>query len=220
MYPKQSLATMMQALETVARETGPGIGMAGLHQAVMKSSEIDADRRRLVEEGKTLILKALSQRAIRAFAFEEPRRLSDSAVELDARQFRPSAHFRWEDGILRVDSLRFVEVRFMNAARAVSLIGEWHEKEGKNAKFLTDPSVNSVGRPSIREDIQAAFHALNEAGKIDPNASCSSHYPMLRKWLAMNCSHIVVTDTKPGDEALRRHIKPLFDALANGSQKL
>jgi len=84
----------------------------------------------------------------------------------------------------------------------------------------TPTEIRRVGRQAMALHIEAAFEALLAAGEIDPTASMKSHHGMIRRWLQAHRPDIGATDEKPGDEAIRKTIAPLFEAVRSRPNKL
>ncbi|WP_319826479.1 hypothetical protein [Thalassovita sp.] len=219
--PKFTLQTISENMKEQAEGFTPGGDVfAAMQRAVLNSASLDKDRNRLIELGKAEIIKAMKSGAVRAFAFEEPRKLSDLPVELESNTLLNADFLNWESGKLHSQGLRFIELRFIADTNATSLIAKWRTEEGTGASILTNPTNNPVGRPSVKAEIQTAFNALLAAGKIDLKAAKRTHYPLIRQWLAVHCSTFTATDTSPGDETIRRAITPMLERAARDTPKL
>ena len=126
-----------------------------------------------------------------------------------------NAYFRWHYGIAKYQDLEFIEIRMLTEARMIALIAlieNWREEAGAGARMLTDTTTRPVGRPPVKPFIVQAYRALYAQGKIDFEATLTSHYPLIRQWLAFHCSVVETTDCKPSDEVIRRAVGDLFKA--------
>jgi len=73
--------------------------------------------------------------------------------------------------------------------------------------------VRSPGRPGVRQAIEDAFHALNDAGRIDPKASQMSHYPKVRDWLEKNRPDLKVSPAHMSGKTINKYYASLFNEL-------
>lgn len=210
---KLSVAGLIANLQSEAESAGPDPDALKIfQQAATQSTAPDQERNRLIETGKRHVTEGLRAGAIRAFGFENPRKLDDLAVELDAEIIAGNPYFRWDNGTAKYQGLSFVEIRMMESAQATGLVAKWREENGTGARILTDTSTNPAGRPSWTQEIERAFEALNRAGKINLNAKMKPHYPLIRQWLASHSLSLVANDSTPGDEAIRRVVSRHFKA--------
>lgn len=210
---KFSVATLMSNLQSEAESADPDSDALKIfQQATTQATAPDQERNRLIEAGKRHVSEGMRTGAIRAFGFEQPRRLDDAAVELDAAMIAGNPYFRWDNGTAKYQGLSFAEIRMMDSTRATALVAKWRAEDRTGARILTDTSPNPVGRPSWTPEIERAFEALKSAGKINFQAKMASHYPTIRQWLAVHSSSLEANDSTPGDEAIRRVISPHFKA--------
>lgn len=183
-------------------------------------------RRAAVGAGEQIVLDQIKSGQLRSFAFEKPRSLKDDPVELAWQMINGNPNFSWDFGTLHKDSLSFVEVRFLEAHKAGWILNASQPVEhrrlsiGEMLGSDVPPTApvqeftpsNPVGRPSVSRFIQDALLALDRAGEIDYTKSMTSHYPLIRRWLACNHPDLDITDRKPGNEAMRRVVSPFFEA--------
>lgn len=193
-----------KALELGAAEAGAlqGSPLEKLQAAFDGPQKILTKRADLLKRMRWNLTEALRREILLGVAFEFPRALASTPVELHSDHWRGSS--AWDTGELNMDGLRFIEVRILTPRRAAALLGG-----------NPDGTARKPGRPSYAPDIEAAFHALHGSGKIDSNASMSSHYPAIRAWLQAHRPTSTPAPHKPGDEAIRRVVAPLFRALAD-----
>lgn len=211
--PKFTLSALVDNLQSQsdAREGANGDALAILSQSVAETSALDQDRNRLTETGKARLLKALAAGNVLALGFEHPRKRQDVPIKLEASDFGGTAHFRWDLGSLRSHGLHTIEVRFISTERAEGLAKELRAETLERSGVRFAEPAKPVGRPTIKPQIEAAFRALLEEGRVDVTAPMKRNYTIIRQWLALNCSDITVTPDTPNDETIRRIIKPLFD---------
>jgi len=173
-----------------------------ISRAIAEAGPILNRRADIMNRMRWNLAEALRRDLLIAVAFEFPRTLASAPVELRPEYWRGKQV--WDKGELHADNLRFVEVRILMPAQAAALLGG-----------SVEGTARKPGRPGYGPDIEAAFHALNKAGKIAPHASMSSHYPLIRDWLRAHRPDSAPTPRTPGDEAIRRVVAPLFRALTD-----
>ena len=84
-------------------------------------------------------------------------------------------------------------------------------------QFHAEPK--RTGLPTIKNDVEATFHALNALGEINVNLSAKAHYELVRQHLRSVHPKTYSEDGKPGDEGIRAHFSPLFKALKENSKQ-
>jgi hypothetical protein len=209
--PQFNLGTLIQdALEQMKKS-----GMDGPQAITEVTAPIAAlfnDRNSLIERGKAAVLDWLESGVIRAFAFEKPRKVQDDPVELEPSTLIKNPYFRWDLGTANHQGLEFVEIRMLPEATVAALIAKWRDEAGTGARMLTDPTTKPVGRPSLRPLVIDAFRTLHAQGKIDYSKRLTSHYPLIRQWLAAHYPSVEANDQKPSDDTIRNAVGPLFNA--------
>ncbi|MBZ8117760.1 hypothetical protein KUD11_03760 [Roseovarius sp. LXJ103] len=194
--------------------------MDALSEGAKAVSEIDADfstkitqvfagtqkilRERTAHQTKLQqgILKFIKDGHLHGFGFEPPRTLNAVPVAIPKSAW--SGHIDWENNTLTFESIKLVEVRLTTNRIRNEIL-----ERGNVDKTPVQPQ----GRPTVRHAIEAAFYALNEAGKVDPTASQMSHYPLIREWLELNHPDLKVPPAYINPETIRLHFSPFFNAL-------
>ena len=219
MHSKVTFARLLEDISQSARKPGAG-GMEAYLEASSKTSALDRDRNKLIEKGKEVVFEALKTGQVKAYAFEKPRKVQDDPIELEPSTLINNVYFRWDNGTVKYQGLEFTQIRMINEARVIALVAKWREEAGTGARMLSDTAVRGVGRPPVKPFIVKAFQALHAQGKIDYTKTLTSHYPLIRQWLAVHCSSVETSDHKPSGEVIRVAVGNLFKAEKKKSIKL
>jgi len=195
-----TLLRLVERLQTAAT-SGKSISDALMSSGSTVASEEQA-RMANLRYGEAKVLADLQAGRSVALGFEEPRRLESGPVEVPHWVIETAERIDWEAGTLKAAGLKVVELRVAPADDITKTLAE----------------TRRVGRPALAPHIEAAFEALLTAGKIDLTASMKSHHGMIRRWLQVHRPDLGATDEKPGDEAIRKTIAPLFAAARDGTQ--
>lgn len=148
------------------------------------------------------ILSYIANGHLHGFGFEPPRRTVSVPVAIPKDAWAGKCD--WEKGTLSFQGLEFVAVR-LTTNRIRNEILE---------RGVVDPTpTKSAGRPSVEKAIEAAFHALHQAGEIDLKASQSSHYPSVRAWLELNEPNLSRSAAQISEKTLYKYFSPLFNDL-------
>ncbi|NOC85618.1 MULTISPECIES: hypothetical protein [unclassified Ruegeria] len=148
------------------------------------------------------ILKYIAGGHLHAYGFEPPRKVASTPIAIPNAAW--SGRCNWDEGKLSFRGLEFIEVRLTTNCIRNEILERGHVD--------TTPS-RAPGRPSVKSDIEAAFHALHEAGEIDPTASQMSHYPKVRRWLELNRPDLDVPPAQMSDKTIHRIFSPFFNDL-------
>jgi len=209
--PQFNLGTLIQDAQEQMKKSGMD-GPQAITEVTAPIAALFNDRNSLIERGKAAILDCLESGVIRAFAFEKPRRVQDDPVELESSTLIKNPYFRWDLGTANHQGLEFIEIRMLSEAEAVALIAKWRDVAGTGARMLTDPTTKPVGRPPLKPLVVEAFKTLHAQDKIDYSKRLTSHYPLIRQWLAAHYPTIETNDEKPSDDTIRIAVGPLFNA--------
>lgn len=174
-----------------------------LHEKIALASsgaqKILLERTALMNRLRANILNYVKQGQLFAYGFDQQRTLSSVPVEIPAALWQGKCD--WHASKLTAQSLSFIEVRLtLKRIRDEIMCGEV-------------APVKTVGRPSIGVYITAAFEGLNKAGRIDTSHSAISHFPMVRQWIKNNRPDCHLDANNIGDEGIRAHFSPRFNAL-------
>lgn len=208
------------ALKERWEELQKSSAISALEDGMTKASAMEADAvtkiqmllegpQKILEARNTLrqnlqenILKYIAGGHLHAFGFEPPRRVASTPIAIPKEAW--SGRCNWDEGKLSYSGMEFIEVRLTTNRIRNEILERGH---------VDSTPMRAPGRPSVKPDIEAAFHALNKAGEIDPMASQMSHYPKVRRWLEL---HRPDLDVPPGQinlETIRRIISPFFNEL-------
>lgn len=190
--------------------------LRSISEAMAQARSLDEGRQRLWEQGQALIARAMKSGDIRAFGFENPRSIKDLPVELDYTDLATAESFRWSKGVYKSHGVHVIEVRFMAQVRMQELLTQSAQTSPVVHELPAETDRPSKGRPTIRPQVEAAFQALSQAGKIDLNAPRKHNFPLIKQWIVKNCSELPVSNGVPSDEAIRRILKPLFEKAEKG----
>lgn len=173
--------------------------------------ELLGQRAAVMTQMRKALLHHIGTGSLLSFGFEAPRRVRDMPVALSPAHL--SGQLLWDKGEIKAQSLHFVEVGILSAAKAEAILRGRLEE-------IAPPTGQTYGRPSSVKDIQDAIRAVIEAGKLDPKATMRSHYPMIRAWLREYRPTAVAASVGPSDEAIRRVFGPIFKAAVGSGKKL
>lgn len=190
----------LKASAVEAKESGKD-GLESLHHAVMSLHDKSTPQTNLLARAKETLVVHLLSGTYRGFGFDRPRTLDTNPVRIPAECWKGVVS--WSANELSYRSLKFREVR-------VRMMPEANDPVLKDL-YKTAPV--KAGRPSVGPDIEAAFHALNKAGEIDPKASQMSHYPKFRRWLELNRPNLPVPPARISNNTLQKFFSPLFNDL-------
>lgn len=193
-----------------AQQSGAS-GLDALNTVFSGVTARNTQRQSILDAGAQNVRRFLQQGHLRAFAFERPRAHAAEPVEITSQLM--TGHIGWEGGTLDAQSLRFVELRFMQSNAADTILAT------RDAAQIADQPAPRKGRPTVVPDIADAFDALMTMGKIDLSQSMNAHYPAIRAWLRVHRPDAAPTDAKPDSETIRRVISPLFKAARSKTNK-
>ncbi|WP_170385464.1 hypothetical protein [Ruegeria atlantica] len=194
--------------------------IGALEDGMTKASAMEADAvtkiqmllegpQKILEARNTLrqnlqenILKYIAGSHLHAFGFEPPRRVASTPVAIPKAAW--SGRCNWDEGKLSYRGMEFIEVRLTTNRIRNEILERGH---------VDSTPTRAPGRPSVKPDIEAAFHALNKAREIDPTASQMSHYPKVRRWLELHRPDLDVPPAQINSETIRRIISPFFNEL-------
>ncbi|MCK4713209.1 MAG: hypothetical protein KAT26_10050, partial [Marinosulfonomonas sp.] len=86
-------------------------------------------------------------------------------------------------------------------------------------KSAESAAARNIGRPSLHPYVVAAFEGLSQAGLINTEQSAKSHFAAVRNWIAANSPNCHLEPEDIGDEGIRGHFSPLFNALKKNSKQ-
>lgn len=195
-----AVSTLEKDMLAASEEDGPLIEK--LAKGFSGTQILLGERSKLERQLKTNILSYIKQGHLRGFAFEAPRKLASSPVELPKEAW--AGRVDWNTNKLTFEGLEFLDVRLTTNTICNEVL-----RRGQ-----VDPTpTNAQGRPSTAVEIKEAFEALANAGAIDPSRSLSSHYPSVREWLQRHKPHMQPPAAYVSDKTLHRHLSSLFNAL-------
>ena len=176
-------------------------GMELFATALMGAKVVTDERERIRAECEEIFFSHIKRGALRSFAFCSPRTHDSVPVEIAARVW--NGNVEWMSSKITHESLTFIEVRIINNGEINALLAK---------KLSTLPSSTRPlnGRPSIKSDIEEAFNALMGAGKFAIDAPVKSQCQIIREWLIHYKPEGGFGPSKPGYDAIRRHLKPLI----------
>jgi hypothetical protein len=169
-------------------------------QAFTEPNKIMQARSELMSKMQSNILGYIRDGHLFALGFEPPRTLSAAPVEIPLTLW--SGKPNWETSTLSAQGLTLIEVR-LTTKRIRAEITEISREE-------LNPTAKPVGRPTIRPQIVAAYHAVQTSGPCLDGMHVKSVAGLVREQLARSCPELQVTAEKPSYEAIRRVISPLL----------
>lgn len=167
------------------------------------SQKILTERETMKTELRATILRYIETGVLFGYGFEPPRSLNSTPVEIPKSLWRGKCN--WDASALEAQGLKFIEIRLTTSRIRNEIIAE------KPRSFTSE--AKPVGRPSIQADVQRAFAALLQSGRIEIDKSAKSHFPPIREWMRKTNPERYPPTEKLGDEGIRYHFSPLFKAL-------
>jgi len=200
---KQSGMDLIKQDATAATKIDGDVSAKFAH-AFSGFSKLASARSELETTLKANVLSYISQGYVFGFGYELPRSVSSDPVAIPKAAW--SGKCDWEKGTLSFRGLEFVDVRLTtNRIR----------NEILERSYVDSTPPRAVGRPSIVKDIQAAIHALDEAGEIDTKASQKSHFPKAQRWLELNRPNL----NPISYETFRKNFSPYFNDLKKNKKQ-
>lgn len=196
-----AIEVLKSEIDTAPKEKPSG--WAGWMQSLEEPQRIMAERQNISDACKEALLGHIKSGALRSFAFGAPRTVNACPVELAPRVWH--GRLKWEGSTIVHESITYVEVRLISRRHSSTLLGAQIEDAIPSGPRPT------IGRPSYKPDIERAFNALLEAGKIDLDASTKSQCQTIRDWLVHFVPNGGFGPDKPKYDAIRRHLKPLVE---------
>lgn len=178
-----------------------------LATGVKKLSDLNTPKEQLLKRASKEILQRLQDGRYRAFGFDRPRTMDTIPVQIPRDAWRDSTSL--DSNKLHYQSMTLIDVRIRMAPESA-------DTEPKK-RLHAEPS--KTGRPTIKDDVEAAFHALNALGEINVILSAKAHFELVRQHLRSVHPKIYSEDGKPGDEGVRAHFSPLFKVLKKNSKQ-
>ncbi|WP_320179501.1 hypothetical protein [Roseovarius pacificus] len=177
-------------------------GFAKFGKALSTPQKIIAERTDHITKLQRDVLRYIRNGHLHGYGFETPRTLNAVPVAIPKQAW--AGKIEWDKNALTFESIKLVEVRLITKRIRNEILGRGN----------VDPSpTNAPGRPSTRQDIEAAFHALHKAGEINPSKSQSSHFPKVRAWLDLHRPDMDASEDGLNDETIRRHFSRNFKYL-------
>ncbi len=173
-----------------------------LTQAFAGTQKILNERTAHQTELRQAVVRFIEGGHLHGFGFELPRTLNALPAVIPKRAW--SGRIGWENNTLTFESIQLVEVRLTTNRIRNELL-----ERGNVDKTPVRPQ----GRPTVRHAVEAAFYALNEAGRVDPTASQMSHYPLVKEWLELNRPDLKVPPARMSPKTINKYFSPLFNAL-------
>lgn len=170
-------------------------------QSMHKANELDRPKRALLDKAKQCVSSRLHSGQYRAFGFDRPRTLETQPVQLPKEVWANNPTFAHSK--VRFQSMVFTNVR-------VRMVRE------DNDPLLTASLAHShskPGRPTIKEDVEFVFTAMENRGLVDAKRPANSHFEIVRRLLSKFFPDRYVDPDKPTNEGIRPHFSPLFREL-------
>ncbi len=190
--------------DATAADKIDGDGFAKLAHAFSGFSKLASARSELEATLKANVLSYISKGYVLGFGYELPRTVSSVPVAVPKEAW--SGKCDWDKGTLSFRGLEFVDVRLTNNRIRNEIL---------ERSYVDRTPPRAVGRPSIVKDIQAAIHALDEAGEIDTEASQKSHFPKAQRWLELNRPNLDPISY----ETFRKNFSPFFNDLKKNKKQ-
>lgn len=184
----------------LVREKNPDIKFT-FSEFMQPAMEVWAISSSLKDKCEDILRKHLKSGALRTFAFENPRSLSAPVLELPARLWH--SQYKLDVNKLKFESITYLEIRVIALKRAATVLGSNLPLSGE---------AKQIGRPSYKTDVEKAFLALLQIGKINISAPSVSHNLLIREWMIVNTPNPKYGPETPGYDLIRRTIKPLIEA--------
>ncbi|KUJ85179.1 hypothetical protein AVO45_16870 [Ruegeria marisrubri] len=211
---KERWAELQQRSASDAFEKGAAMASASEGDAVAKiqmalegPQKILRARTELRETLQKNILKYIAGGHLHGFGYELPRKVSSAPVAIPKAAW--AGRCDWTGGALSYRGLEFVDIRLTTNRIRNEIL--------ERGNVDTTPT-RAPGRPSVKRDIEAAFHGLHEAGEIDPEASQMSHYPKVKRWLELHRPDLEVPPAYISDKTIQKYFAPLFNELKESSK--
>lgn len=181
-----------------------GMDMIGLMQdeAVSFSS-----RRRAIEGKAEAALKTyLGDMRVRAFAFENPRKVSHFPVDVTRYAYLGFSWISWSSATLKVQSLAFVELRFIGQVAIDRMLRNSRaaEVQALPAPDFTPEFQRKPGRPSVKPKLRRVISDMIASGEIDLQQSRKPQFHKVRCRLAALHPGAGITEEFPSEETIRR----------------
>ena len=158
---------------------------------------------------RATLLQYIGQGKLRAFGLAMPRKPEDTPIEVPPDLW--TGIVAWQDNRLQANGLRIEQVKLIDAK-----VFEKHATERSTQISEEIEPLRSAGRPSRKDQIIEAFHALLNSGELNLGKPASHSYPAVKKWVQ---EHYPIDDDPErglSDKALEKHFNPLFRERKNG----
>ncbi|WIY24566.1 hypothetical protein [Parasedimentitalea psychrophila] len=182
-------------------------GMELFAYSVLEVGKLDRQKNEILERATKEILQRLQDGRFRAFGFDHPRTMDTIPVQIPRDAWCDNT--KLDSDKLSYQSMTLVGVRIRMAPESV-------DTEPKK-QLRAQPK--KTGRPTIKDDVEAAFRALNALGEINVNLSAKAHFDLVRQQLHNTHPQKYPEDGKPGNEGIRPHFTLLFNELKENSKQ-
>ncbi len=182
-------------------------GMELFAYSVLEVGKLDRQKNEILERATKEILQRLQDGRFRAFGFDHPRTMDTIPVQIPRDAWCDNT--KLDSDKLSYQSMTLVDVRIRMAPESV-------DTEPKK-QLRAQPK--KTGRPTIKDDVEAAFRALNALGEINVNLSAKAHFDLVRQQLHNTHPQKYPEDGKPGNEGIRPHFTLLFNELKENSKQ-
>ncbi|WP_171206140.1 hypothetical protein [Ruegeria sp. HKCCA0235A] len=202
---KHWLEVFGDAMAQASTEVADGWERAQI--GAQKLSEISTPKLELKRRATDEIVKLLRKGVYRAYGFDRPRTLDLEPVQIPQEAW--NERFAFEKNEVHHQSLRFIDVRVrMMSAENDPLL-----------KAQPYPVPAKAGRPSIKEDVEAAFRVLAAQEQIDVSLPAKANIDRVRQQMRVAHPQKYPLADKPGYEGIRPHFSPLFEDLKNARKQ-
>jgi len=199
-YEKQTSASSM--LQRLQQNLENGKSAANMFENVTGPTGLQQEIERSL---RAKLLAYINSGELLAYGIALPRRPDDEPIPVPPDLW--AGVVSWHNSRLHANGLRMEQVKLVKASPN-TLAATKTPAVTESPEEPTRPA----GRPSRKDQIIEAFHALTDSGKIDFYKPASHCYPAIRKWVKEHYPNDADPERGLGDKALEKHFNPLFMA--------
>lgn len=209
-YNKSQLELENQTNSFPEKESDSNISMLDGLQAVQKTiNKYQGTRNATDKLKRDLLNKVLSEKLI-GLGFESPIKPSDIPQYIPLHIWpQKIIDFDWDNSSFSINGVKFINIKIIKNSelkKENNLNNKKEEIKAPKNELIDKP----VGRPSRKNEIEAAYNYLREIGSIDYSKTFTSHIQLIRETVRLLNPDL--NDNKGlGDEAIRLYAKLLFD---------
>ena len=146
----------------------------------------------IISDWQTEFVELVTSGRIQTIGFRSPRQPESTPKFIPPDTWE--GWVDWQQGTVSANGMTFVGVRI--APR--DMLSNSQETE------------RNIGRPSKKDQLVEAFHALRKDGLVDFSGPMNVNYPVVRRWVQMNYPGMKNEEQGLGDKTMARVINPLI----------